>query len=202
MLTSANDKFFSIGWDIPELFHADRKAFSEFLRSFQEATTALYSSSKPTVAAITGHATAGGCILALCCDRRVMAEGRRLLGLNEVKLGVTVPYSADLVLRDLVGSRLASKLMEGGEFYSPGACLEMGLVDRVAAPADVRSTAVEVAASLGLPPPEAFAAIKRNRVEQVLARIALHADEREREFVELWYSPTARARLREAMARF
>jgi enoyl-CoA hydratase/carnithine racemase len=63
--------------------------------------------SKPLVAGIAGHAIAGGCILSLCCDYRFISEGRKLIGLNEIKLGVPVPYVADCILRKLIGHRLA-----------------------------------------------------------------------------------------------
>lgn len=79
------------------------------------AYLALYTLPKPVVAAITGHAIAGGCILALCCDYRFISEGRKLMGLNEVKLGVPVPYLADRVLHALVGTRYAREIIESGE---------------------------------------------------------------------------------------
>lgn len=86
VLGSSNEKFFSIGFDIPELFELARKDFRVFYHAFNRVSMALYTLPKPTIAAITGHAIAGGCILALCCDYRFIAEGRKLMGLNEIKL--------------------------------------------------------------------------------------------------------------------
>ena len=98
---------------------------------FNQVCMELYTMPKPTVAAVTGHAIAGGCILALCCDYRFAAEGRKLMGLNEIRLGVPVPYLADCVLRQIVGARNAREIMETGEFYLPEQSLQIGMIDRV-----------------------------------------------------------------------
>lgn len=131
VLSSANDKFFSIGLDIPNLFGLSRDDFQAFYRTFNLFCLNLYTFPKPTVAAITGHATAGGCILAICCDYRIIAQGRKFMGLNENKLGVPVPYLADCVLGDLVQETSAREIIETGEFYPPEETLRMRLVDKV-----------------------------------------------------------------------
>lgn len=105
VLCSSNEKFFSIGFDIPELFKLTRKDFRVFYQAFNRVCMDLYTLPKPTIAAITGHAIAGGCILALCCDYRFIAEGRKLMGLNEIKLGIPVPYPGDCILRHVAGTR-------------------------------------------------------------------------------------------------
>ena len=69
VLTGSNEKFFSIGFDIPELFEMNKDDFRGFYRLFNQTCLELFTLPKPTVAAITGHAIAGGCILALCCDK-------------------------------------------------------------------------------------------------------------------------------------
>jgi len=202
VLTSANQKFFSIGLDIPELFPLSREDFTTFFKSFDRLCIDLFTFPKPTVAAVTGHATAGGCILALCCDYRLIAEGKKLMGLNEIKLGVPVPYPADCILRNLVGSRFARNVMYLGEFFPGQELLEMGLVDKVLPVDEVVPRAIERAASLGSSPLDAFAAIKDNRVEQVKADILTNLDKKEQFFVASWYSPQARQRLQEAMEKF
>jgi enoyl-CoA hydratase/carnithine racemase len=202
VLSSANDKFFSIGFDIPTLFQLSMEDFLGFYRAFNRVCLELYTFPKPTVVAVTGHAIAGGCILALCCDYRFIAEGHRLMGLNEIKLDVPVPYPADCILRDLVGVLAARDVMEGGEFYSPEDAFQMGMVDRVCPPEGVLSEAAEKAETLGALSQEAYALIKRNRVEQVENRIRARLEEKECHFVDRWYSEEARERLREAMKKF
>ena len=202
VLGSANEKFFSIGFDIPHLFDLPRKDFQSFYQAFNRMCLDLYTFPKPTIAAITGHATAGGCILALCCDYRFIAQGRKLMGLNEIKLGVPVPYLIDCVLRHLVGVRNAREITDTGEFYLPEDLSRMGLVDRVLPLERVLPESIEKAGSLGAWPQESFAMIKRNRIEPVKERVLAHLEEREQFFVERWYSDHARDRLREAMEKF
>ncbi len=202
VLGSGNVKFFSIGFDIPHLFELPRQDFQTFFTAFNRVCHRLYTLPKPTVAALTGHAVAGGCILALCCDYRFIAEGKKLMGLNEIKLGVPVPYLADCVLRELVGTRYAREMIDTGEFYMPADSLRMGLVDQVLPAGDVIMRAVEKAKFLGAWPREAFALIKQNRVEEVEQRVLASREEKERLFLDSWYSDEARQRLKEAIEKF
>jgi len=202
VLSSSNDKFFCIGFDIPHLFGFTREDFAFFFHTFNRMCLDLYTLPKPTVAAITGHATAGGCILALCCDYRFIAEGHKLMGLNEIKLGVPVPYLTDCILRHLVGIRHARDVMDTGEFYRPEQLLQMGVVDQVLPLEQVLPQSIEKASALGASPQAAYALIKRNRVETVEAQVLARLEEKEQSFVERWYSDEARERLREAMQKF
>ena len=202
VLSSSSAKFFSIGFDIPELYDQSRDEFGAFYRAVNQMCLDLYALPKPTVAAITGHAIAGGCILTLCCDYRFIASGRKLIGLNEVKLGVPVPYPADRMLRELVGMRPAREIMEAGEFYEPERALALGLVDRVLTIERLVDEAVEMAAELGSLPGAAYAMIKANRVESIVAEVQAHGAEKERAFIERWYSDDTRKLLREAIKKF
>jgi enoyl-CoA hydratase/carnithine racemase len=202
VLRGANGKFFSIGFDIPELFDLSPEDFATFYRTFNETCLVLYTCPKPTLAAITGHAIAGGCILALCCDYRFIAEGRKLMGLNEIKLSVPVPYLADRVLHSLVGGHVAREILELGKFYQAEESLELGLVDQVWPLEEVLPRSIERARLLGAFEPQAYRTIKRNRVEPVAAQVRVCWEERQRTFVECWYSGAARERLREAIKTF
>jgi enoyl-CoA hydratase/carnithine racemase len=202
VLTSSNEKFFSIGFDIPQLFELGREEFGSFFRAYNRLCIDLYTLPKPIVVAITGHATAGGCILALCCDYRFIAEGRKLMGMNEIKLGVPVPYPIDCIFRQLVGFRTARDVSDSGDFYPPEKLAEMGMVDEILPAEQVLPKSIEKARLLGSYPQKAFAMIKRNRTEAVEADILAHLEKRERFFIECWYSEEVRKRLKEAMERF
>ncbi|MHC4942167.1 MAG: enoyl-CoA hydratase/isomerase family protein [Planctomycetota bacterium] len=202
VLGSANDKFFSIGFDIPEIFPLSRKDFEIFFRAFEKLCLKLYTLPKPTIAAMTGHAIAGGCILALCCDYRIIAQGNKKMGLNEIKLGVPVPHLPDLVLQSLVGTRSARDVMDTGAFYLPEDALQMGMVDEVLPLEDVLERATAKADELGAQPGKAFAAIKRNRVESIEANVLVQREEKVSVFLDCWYSPEARERIEEAMEKF
>ncbi|MGB7062758.1 MAG: enoyl-CoA hydratase/isomerase family protein [Candidatus Zixiibacteriota bacterium] len=202
VLTSSNEKFFSIGLDIPQLFELNREDFGSFYRAFNRLCIDLYTLPKPLVAAITGHATAGGCILALCCDYRFIAQGRKLMGMNEIKLGVPVPYPIDCIFRQLVGVRIAREVVDSGEFYPPDELIGMGMVDQVLPLEQVLPKSIDKVRLLGSYPQEAVEMIKRNRTEAIEAEILARLKEREELFIECWYSDEVRKRLKEAMEKF
>jgi enoyl-CoA hydratase/carnithine racemase len=202
VLGSSNEKFFCIGFDIPGLYELDREDFAGFFQAFNHMCLELYTLPKPTTAAITGHATAGGCILTLCCDYRLIAEGKKSMGLNEIKLGVPIPYLADCILRSIVGVRYARDIMESGDFYQPGQSLPMGLVDQVLPLVQVRSQAVEKVRLMGSMNQQAYALIKRNRVETIEAQFLACREEKQESFIQCWYSPQARQKLKEAAEKF
>lgn len=202
VLTGNNDKFFSIGFDIPKLYDASRDEFRTFYRTYNSLCMELYTLPKPIIAAITGHAIAGGCILTLCCDYRFIAEGRKLMGLNEVKLGVSVPYPGVVILHQVVGTRNAREILEVGDFYEADESLGMGLVDHVFPLEQVLPEAIEKAKKVGELPNEAYQEIKRNNIEKVEEQILTHLEEKEQFFIECWFSDDARERLKEAMKKF
>jgi enoyl-CoA hydratase/carnithine racemase len=202
VLTSASDKFFSIGFDIPAIYDLPREEFTTIYQAFNQVCLDLYTFPKPTVAAIKGHAIAGGTILALCCDYRFIAEGRKLMGLNEIHLGVPVPYLADLILNQVVGSRIARQIIESGDLYPAGELLELGLVDEVVPLDQVFPVAIEKASTLGEHPLQAFAMIKSNRVESISQQFSQRREVKEKAFIDRWYSPAARERLKAAMEKF
>lgn len=201
VLTSANEKIFSLGFDIPRLYEADREEVAHFFRFFNRTCLELYTLPKPTIAAITGHAIAGGTILALCCDYRHIAEGRKLMGLNEIKLGVPVPYLPDCIARELLGVNKARDILETGDFYPSEDLLRMGMVDRVLPLEIVLPQSVERARKLGSAS-QAFAVIKQNRVEIIEERVRERGEQKTQVFVECWFSPDTRERLKEAMKKF
>jgi enoyl-CoA hydratase/carnithine racemase len=202
VLTSTNDKFFSIGFDIPSLLDLKRSEFEQFYLSFNLMCLDLYTLSKPTIAAITGHAIAGGTILTLCCDYRFIADGRKYMGLNEIKLGVPVPYLAVCVLQSIVGSVPAQEIMEQGEFYTPDEAQNLNMVNEVHPPDMVLPTAIEKAKKLSSFPSTAFTMIKQNRVDQVEDRIRKNMKKKAEYFISCWYSPGSRKLLEEAMEKF
>ena len=202
VLTSNNDKFFSIGFDLPELYPLPQPEFAAFFRAFNLLCLDLYTLPKPTIAAISGHATAGGCILALCTDYRFIAEGRRLIGVNESKLVVPVTYLAHGLLRQLVGACQAREVVSSGTLYPPEEASQMGMVDGVYSPAKVVSAAIKKARDLGEMQGDAFAANKRLWVRTIEAQVRSYLEEEIELFLEQWYSPTARQRLGDALAKF
>jgi enoyl-CoA hydratase/carnithine racemase len=202
VLGSSNEKFFSIGFDIPELFEMNRNDFRGFYRMFNQVCMDLFTLPKPTVAALTGHTIAGGCILAMCCDYRFIAKGHKLMGLNEVKLGLPVPYLPDRLLHAIAGVCKAREILESGKLYPSNEALEMGIVDKILPIENVVKTAIEHADKLGSLPKVGYEMIKQNRVEVIEEQVTARQDEKEAYFIESWYSDEARNCLKDAMKKF
>jgi len=202
VLGSSNEKFFSIGFDIPELIDMNSDDFRGFYRVFNQVCLDLFTLPKPTVAAIAGHAIAGGCILTMCCDYRFIAKGHKLMGLNEVKLGLPVPYLPDRLLHAIAGVCKAREIMESGKLYPSNEALEMGIVDKILPIENVVTTAIELADTLGSLPRVGYEMIKQNRVEVIEEQVIARQNEKEVYFIESWYSDEARKCLVEAMKKF
>ncbi|MGB2897288.1 MAG: enoyl-CoA hydratase/isomerase family protein [Anaerolineales bacterium] len=202
VLTSSNNKFFSIGLDIPGLFSLGEREFRSFYQSYNQMCLGMLTISKPLVAGITGHAIAGGCILSLCCDYRFISEGRKLIGLNEIKLGVPVPYVADCILRKLIGYRNARYVMDSGGFLEPEEAHRLGMVDGIRPAEELLPRSIEKARELSSDSPEAFALIKSSRVHAVEREIKEQLSEREDAFIKCWYSDDARAHLKDAISKY
>jgi enoyl-CoA hydratase/carnithine racemase len=111
MVLAGGEKFFCIGLDLPALLQLDQPDMVEFWVRFDRAVFDLYTLPVPTACAINGHATAGGAIFALSSDFRFVSSGRKFIGFHEVKIGVPVPYLADLMLRQIIGDRCATEMM-------------------------------------------------------------------------------------------
>jgi len=202
VLTSANNKFFSAGFDIPELYPQEPSGFKDFFRSFNRICLDLYTLPCPTVAALTGHTVAGGFILASCCDYRFMAQGKKLCGLNEIQIGVPVPYIADLTLRQLVGDRAATEIMYTGALVPAENALQIKFLDALVSPEELLKEAVSKAGTLGRLPQAAFQTIKTNRTAEIAARVRQKLEEDVQTFLQMWYSEEARERLKEAIKKF
>jgi len=202
ILTSGNSKFYSIGLDLPELFPLTREEFTKFFQDFSQLCVKILTFPKPVIAMINGHAIAGGCILTLACDYRFAREGNIKMGLNEIKLGVPVPYIAECILKDLISIHQTRYVCETGEFFSPTELLAIGLIDEVVPEDTLREythAKINKIANLSL---EAYTKIKEIRNEQILERFEKNYKRTTEEFVQLWYSPFSRERLEEAMKKF
>ena len=108
VLTSSMSSVFCAGLEITEMHQPDPARLREFWRSLQSVWLQLYSFSLPTAAAITGHSPAGGCLLALCCDYRVMQGPKFTIGLNETLLGIVAPFWFKDSMLNAVGHRYIS----------------------------------------------------------------------------------------------
>jgi enoyl-CoA hydratase/carnithine racemase len=132
LLASAHPKLFCPGLDLVTLLEYDRATMARFMGLFSEMVWALYSLPKPVVAAVGGHAVAGGCILALTADYRVLKRGGVQIGLNEVKVGVPLPWSVAVLLRASIPPTALSPVALLGRNFADDEALAVGLVDQLA----------------------------------------------------------------------
>jgi enoyl-CoA hydratase/carnithine racemase len=202
MVLAGGDKFFCIGLDLPGLLQLGRAEMMDFYVTLNRVVLDLYTLPIPTASAIGGHATAGGAILALSTDFRLVAAGRKFIGLNEVKLGVPVPALADLILRQIVGDRRATEMVFSGEFLEPDQSLEINLVDAVVALEDVQNEAIAKIVPLAAMPPGGLALAKKNRVEAVRSQFDKIRQSDADNFLNCWFDSAVQELLREAAQKF
>lgn len=131
IVLSGTQGMFSAGVDVPALLTRDRAGVREFWREFFVTCGALAHSPVPVVAAITGHSPAGGAVLSLFCDYRVMAQGPYRIGLNEVQVGLVAPDCIQMALRRLVGTYRAERLLVSGALIDAEQALACGFVDEL-----------------------------------------------------------------------
>jgi enoyl-CoA hydratase/carnithine racemase len=199
VLASALPSIFSAGWDLKILLRFQRKAMEGFLEAYCDLVREIFVFGAPVVAALSGHAIAGGLIVAAAADERIAADGRGQLGLSEVLLGVPVPHCLLELFRHVVGARGMERLASTGENLSVEQALTAGLVDRVVLPEDLLQRAVERAALLAKLPASAHAAIKRRARAAALARFD---QARERDpFLDVWFTPGAQERIAALVAK-
>lgn len=194
MLASSHPNLFSPGWDLKELAGATRERVAAVLGSFNELVFELFSYPGPTAAAITGHAVAGGCLLAMACDLRVMAAGRPRVGFAELNLGVPVPAPCVRMLRSRLGVGALDETVLGGDGCSADRAHELAMVHRVVSADKVVTTADQELRKLGSKPARAYAATKEYLLGD--AWRTMKADPGDDEvFLDCWFDPLAQDRI-------
>lgn len=142
VLLSGAQGMFSAGVDVPALLMRDRAGVREFWHEFFVTCAALANLPIPVAAAITGHSPAGGAVLSLFCDYRVMAQGPYRIGLNEVQVGLIAPDCIQMAVRRVVGSYRAERLLVSGALIEAEQALAFGFVDELVAVDQVSTRAL------------------------------------------------------------
>lgn len=189
VLTSDRPRFFSPGFDVAEVFQYQRPEIAAFLGTFGQLMDRLMWLEKPTLAALNGQTYAGGALLALCCDFRLMAEGPYGFALTEVNIGVRLPESVFRMLAQAVGVPLARRMFLTGDPIGPAEGLAHGLFFATPTADQLMPQASTLAANLGAKPRATYAAIKHkmltaNGIEK------LKAGQNWLD-VEAWFTPEA-----------
>lgn len=199
LLRGAGDTF-SAGLDLKEVAGLDAPGMERYLLLLDDLIDALYGYPGPSVAAVNGHAIAGGCVLTLCCDLRVTTDDPKVrIGLNEVALGLEFPPKILALARARVPSRWIERVVLEAGLHAPEAARELGLVDELAA--DCVAAARARLATLAGHSPRVYAATK-----ETLRRGRLDlSDDARRYFREVvvpaWCAPETKGRIRAVLER-
>ncbi len=193
IFTSNRPNFFSAGFDVREVFGYDRETMGRFLASYGALTHKLRNVPKPVVASIPGHTFAGGAILALACDFRIMAEGEFGFALNEINVGVVLPPGVFRLLADVVGSGHARHMVLTGASVPPAQAHEIGLVDELVAPEDLPVRTLALARMLAEKPGPTYAGIKAS-IRAAIGEAPLTPE------VDPWFTPEAEEKKRAMLA--
>lgn len=195
VVASQHPTVFCPGLDLKKLDGAARGTVRDVMVAFCALLRELATYPGPAVAAVAGHAIAGGCLLALACDRRVMARCGARLGLSEVNLGIPVPAGAVAMLLTLYPTRTVEQLVLEGDGYGGERALELGLVERLAETGEVLAEAVRLARHLASRPQGAFRVAKTYLRNSLAQRMAQWDEQELDTFLDCWFHPETQDRI-------
>jgi enoyl-CoA hydratase/carnithine racemase len=201
IVLSGRSGMFSAGLDVPALLQLDRDGIAVFWREFFGLCAAIGRSPIPIVAAITGHSPAGGAVLSIFCDYRIMARGPFRIGLNEVQVGLVVPGMIQAGLRRLVGAYRAERLMVAGAMIDAEQALAIGCVDELVDVDHVPARAVIWLSELLALPPRAMSETRRLARADLALELAASENLGVEEFVDGWFGDASQTVLRALVAK-
>jgi enoyl-CoA hydratase len=199
LVLTGSGSSFSAGVDLFQVLNGGPAYLARFLPAMESLFHALLVFPKPAVAAVNGHAIAGGCIMAAACDHRIMAEGAARIGISELAVGVPFPTLPFEIVGARVSTRNFRQLVLSGRTVQPAEGVAVGFVDEIATADTLLPRAHEMAEQLARIPPVTFALTKRTFTEPLLERVrrstSLNADA-----LQAWASPAVQSRMREYVA--
>jgi len=192
---------FSAGVNLIRARDGGARYIRKFLPELNKMFDAVFHFPKPVVAAINGHAIAGGCVLACCADRRLMARDAGRMGITELLVGLPFPALAFEVMRFVAAPQHLSALVYSGATFPPHEAHGLGLIDEVVAPAALLDRAVADARTLAALSPKAFAVTKRQLRLDITECMKKHGRRIDAEATKIWASAKATETIREYVAR-
>lgn len=195
VILTGRGKFFSFGFDIPEFLNYSKDQFVRYLIKFTDLYRYIFLFPKPVVAALNGHTVAGGCMLALACDHRIMLSGKAKISLNEITFGAPVFAGIVEILKSSVGRGKAETILFSGAMYSAQEAEQLGLIDQVSSTEHLDQDALKIAQEFARKDAAAYRTIK-NLLRTPIAR-EMETQEKDSilKFVDIWYSESTRANL-------
>jgi enoyl-CoA hydratase len=192
---------FSAGVDLLRANTGGADYLRKFLPVLNRSFAEIFFHPKPVVAAINGHAIAGGAVLACCADRRILARGSGRMGVTELLVGVPFPALAFEAVRFAVPSRYLAEFMFGGATYDTSAALERGWVDEVVDADALMSRAMAAAQELAQLSPAAFAQTKEQLRRDIRERLERDGAAADNIATEIWAAPETLRHIRDYVER-
>ncbi|MEK6323911.1 MAG: enoyl-CoA hydratase/isomerase family protein [Acidobacteriota bacterium] len=200
ILTGAGSCF-SAGLDLKVVPTYDPAQQQEMVMQVNRLFGRLYGLPLPTIAAVNGHAIAGGVILTLACDYRVGAEGGYKLGLAEMRVGVPFPVAAMAIVQSELTKPVGRMMVLTARNLSPHEALSLGVLDELQSPDRLLPRAMEVAQEMAALPRASYRRIKQQLRADALARIAEAINNRNEPMLASWLSAETRAASAQALKR-
>jgi enoyl-CoA hydratase len=200
LVLTGTGSIFSAGVDLFRLTEGGGEYVQRFFPLLSESVLRLFALPIPVVTAANGHAIAGGCLMVMAADYRLMAEGTGRIGVPELSVGVPFPAAAAELVRYATPADRLQALVYTGRTLTPGEALAQGLVDAVVPPETLQARALEMAAQLAALDPAVFALTKRYLRAPALERMA-GSPQHDREALALWAAPATHQRIRDYLAR-
>ena len=197
LVLTGSGSIFSAGVDLRRVLREGEEYLHRFVPMIGAGLRRLFGFPRPVVAALNGHAVAGGCILACACDRRIAAAGPATVGVPELRVGVPYPSAALEILRFVVGDRGLEEAVYSAGTSGLERARELGLVDEIVPPEELLDRAVAAAERMAAVAAETFALTKRQIRRPVLDRLEAGGTEAaDREVERIWRLASTRAAIR------
>jgi enoyl-CoA hydratase len=201
VIVTGQGSIFSAGVDLIRLSSGGPDYVRKFLPALNRAFNAIFFFPKPVVAAINGHAIAGGCVLACSADRRIMARGNGRIGVTELLVGVPLPAIAFETMRFAVPARHLPELLYTGTTVGTDGALARGLVDATVSADDLMPSAVAAAEQLASLSPAAFAQTKAQLRSEARERLERGGAAIDKTAAEIWAAEPTLRYIRDYVAR-
>ena len=197
LILTGKPHFFTAGLDVIELYSYDKEQITAFFADFGGLFIDLVTFEKPLVAALTGYSPAGGCVMAIACDYRVMAQGEKYtIGLNEVAVNVQISKNLTDAYSYWIGSGKAHRYIMNGKLLKVDEALEVGLIDQAVAldevlPAAEKQMQKYLSFHQGI-----FINSKRHLRKDWLDKLETDPQKSLKEASEMWWQPEIRSRMK------
>jgi enoyl-CoA hydratase len=201
IVLTGRGRIFSAGVDLPFLLEGGPAYARAFLPSLHRLYETIFFHPKPIVAAINGHAIAGGCVLACATDRRVMAAGSGRTGVTELLVGVPFPPLAFEIMRYVVAPQFFPSIIFSGATFEPPEATTRGFIDETVAPEALMERAIAAAETLAALSPQAFAITKQQMRQPVAERASANETAYGKAVDDIWAAPASHDYIRAYVAR-